>query len=68
MRNRSKDKDKAKAIYRRSMCKTSDSRHASFPPPPLPLIPTLGETKKERSLMSGGAAVWGVWQYDSFRF
>lgn len=47
MRNRSKDKDKAKAIYRRSMCKTSDSRHVS-----LSLI-ILGETKKEKSLMSG---------------
>ena len=60
MRNRSKDKDKAKAIYRRSMCKTSDSRHASLPLPPLPLIATLGETKTERSLMSGAAAMWGV--------
>lgn len=37
MRNRSKDKDKAKAIYRRSMCKTPVSRHASHRhPPPLP--------------------------------
>uniref|UniRef100_A0A3Q3NP31 Coiled-coil domain containing 88A n=1 Tax=Labrus bergylta TaxID=56723 RepID=A0A3Q3NP31_9LABR len=53
MRNRSKDKDKAKAIYRRSMCKTSVSRHASRPPPSsLPFV-TLGETKKEQSLMSG---------------
>lgn len=29
MRNRSKDKDKAKAIYRRSMCKIAVSRHAN---------------------------------------
>lgn len=66
MRNRSKDKDKAKAIYRRSMCKTSVGRHASPPPPPLPLIVTLGETK-EQSLISGwlqcGGVTVTVWQF-----
>ncbi|CAF97062.1 unnamed protein product, partial [Tetraodon nigroviridis] len=38
MRNRSKDKDKAKAIYRRSMCKIAVSRHANLPLSPLPPI------------------------------
>lgn len=34
MRNRSKDKDKAKAIYRRSMCKPAALSRHFFPPPP----------------------------------
>lgn len=44
MRNRSKDKDKAKAIYRRSMCKIAVSRHAKRPLFPLPPIPPSMET------------------------
>lgn len=60
MRSRSKDKDKAKAIYRRSMCKTSVSRHASPPLSPLPLIVSVGETKEEQSLISGWLQCGGL--------
>lgn len=35
MRTRSKEKDKEKAIYRRSMCKTSNSPPSVLPPPPI---------------------------------
>uniref|UniRef100_A0A8C3AZR6 Coiled-coil domain containing 88A n=1 Tax=Cyclopterus lumpus TaxID=8103 RepID=A0A8C3AZR6_CYCLU len=53
MRNRSKDKDKAKAIYRRSMCKTSPlAATLAFLRLLPPLISARGETKKERSLIS----------------
>lgn len=57
MRNRSKDKDKAKAIYRRSMCKTPVSRHASPPSSPLPLVITIGQTKEQSLISERGYSV-----------
>lgn len=61
MRNRSKDKDKAKAIYRRSMCKIAVSRHANLPLSPLPPIVSVRRQSTGKVTHFSSLTVWD-WQ------